>query len=54
MTNAELYQILIEAEARAATHPDPEVRERSAETVVLVYRCMEKEGITRATLASAA
>ena len=51
MTYADLYQILIEAEARRDNESIPaDVRTRSAETVSLVKERMAKEGLTRSQL----
>lgn len=52
MTYADLYQILIEAEDRAANHADADVRARSAETVALVNERMARDGLTRQDLVS--
>lgn len=48
MTYGDLYQILIEAEARRDDETLPQdVRERSAETVSLCKQRMAKEGLNR-------
>lgn len=49
MTFADLWQILIEAEARRDDETLPaDVRKRSAETVSLALERMAREGLTRA------
>jgi hypothetical protein len=51
MTYQELYQILVEAEARRDDPKWPQdVRNRSAETVALVEERMRREGLTRQQL----
>lgn len=51
MTYADLYQILIEAEARVADALNSsDVRTRSQETVDLCNQRMAREGITREQL----
>ena len=50
MTYKELYQILTEAEDRAANFPDEQVRRNSQETVELVLERMRREGLTREQL----
>lgn len=51
MTYADLYQILIEAEARRDDESLPaDVSARSAEMVSLVKERMAKEGLTRTQL----
>lgn len=48
MTYGDLYQILIEAEARRDDETLPQdVRDRSAETVSLCKQRMAKEGLNR-------
>ena len=51
MSYKQLYQILVEAEARRDdNHLPADVRTRSAETVALVEERMRREGLTRKQL----
>ncbi|HIH2752476.1 TPA: hypothetical protein ACYLN4_008343 [Burkholderia lata] len=47
MSYLDLFQMLIEAEDRAANFADAGVRERSEETVSLIKQRMASEGLSR-------